>query len=109
VACNDTAHQCIDLIAKDGSVVAPYGHDERVNGRLDAVETRPRVQVREVDCVGCRLCFNVCPVEGCIAMVEEPSGRAAVTWGQITQREPAVTEDWNAMERYRAKMGIEIH
>jgi len=109
VACNDTAHQCIDLIAKDGSVVAPCEHDERVNGRVDAVETRPRVQVREVDCVGCRLCFNVCPVEGCIAMVEEPSGRAAVTWGQITQREPAVTEDWQAMEKYRAKMGIEIH
>jgi len=109
VACNDTAHQCIDLIARDGSVVQPYAHDIRSNGRADAVETRPRVQVREVDCVGCRLCFNVCPVEGCIAMVEEPSGRPPVTWGQITRSEPGVTEDWEKMEKYREKMGIHIH
>jgi len=107
--CNDTAHQCIDLIARDGSVVQPYAHDIRSNGRADAVETRPRVQVREVDCVGCRLCFNVCPVEGCIAMVEEPSGRPPVTWGQITRSEPGVTEDWEKMEKYREKMGIHIH
>jgi len=109
VACNDTAHQCIDLIAQDGSVVPPRAYDIRSNGRVDAIETRPRVQVREIDCVGCRLCFNVCPVEDCIAMVEEPSGRAAVTWGQITRTEPAVTEDWQKMEQYREKMGIHIH
>jgi dihydropyrimidine dehydrogenase (NAD+) subunit PreA len=109
VACNDTAHQCIDLLAPDGSVVAPRSYDLRSNGRTDAVETRPRVQVREADCVGCRLCFNVCPVEDCIAMVEEPSGRATVTWGQITQTEPAVTKDWEKMKQYRDRMGIRIH
>jgi len=109
VACNDTAHQCIDLIAADGSVVPPRTYDIRSNGRVDAVETRPRVQVREVDCVGCRLCFNVCPVEGCIAMVEEPPERPSVTWGQITQTQPAVTEDWEKMKQYREKMGIHIH
>jgi len=109
VACNDTAHQCIDLIAADGSVVPPRSYDIRSNGRVDAVETRPRVQVREVDCVGCRLCFNVCPVEGCIAMVEEPPERPSVTWGQITKSEPAITEDWEKMKQYRDKMGIHIH
>ena len=109
VACNDTAHQCIDLIAQDGSVVAPHAYDIRSNGRVDAVETRPRVQVREPDCVGCRLCFNVCPVEGCIAMIEEPSGRESVTWGQLTRAEPGVTEDWEKMRKYRDKMGIHIH
>src|SRR5580692_7919947 len=60
VACNDTAHQCIDHVAIDG--------------------LRPQPRVREKDCVGCRLCYNVCPVEGCISMVEIDSGRAPVTW-----------------------------
>jgi dihydropyrimidine dehydrogenase (NAD+) subunit PreA len=109
VACNDTAHQCIDLVAKDGSIVAPGSYDVRSNGREEAVQTRPSVHVREEDCVGCRLCFNVCPVDSCIAMVEEPSGRASVTWDELTQKQPEVTEDWEKMKAYREKMGIHIH
>ncbi len=109
VACNDTAHQCIDLVAKDGSVVQPHSYDIRSNGREEAVETRPHVQVRENDCVGCRLCFNVCPVEDCIQMVEEPSGREHLTWERLTRERPEVAEDWDEMQKYRAKMGIEIH
>ncbi len=70
VACNDTAHQCIDLIGADGEVVAPYAYDVRSNGKQEAITTRPQPRVREPDCVGCRLCYNVCPVEGCIEMVE---------------------------------------
>jgi len=88
VACNDTAHQCIDLID-------------------DAV--RPQPKVREEDCVGCRLCYNVCPVENCIEMVELPPERESVTWDQLVKTNVAVTEDWEAMEEYRRKMGIEIH
>jgi ferredoxin len=33
VACNDTAHQCIDLVAKDGSIVPPGSYDVRSNGK----------------------------------------------------------------------------
>lgn len=109
VACNDTAHQCIDLIAKDGSVVRPHSYDIRSNGREEAVETRPHVHIRENDCVGCRLCFNVCPVEDCIQMIEEPSGREHLTWERLTREQPEVAEDWDEMQKYRAKMGIEIH
>ncbi len=109
VACNDTAHQCIDLIAKDGTVVPPHAYDIRSNGREQAVETRPRVQVREADCVGCRLCFNVCPVEDCVHMIEEPSGARAITWDQISRTQPEVTENWGKMQEYREKMGIHIH
>jgi len=109
VACNDTAHQCIDLIAKDGSVVAPGSYDVRSNGREAAVQTRPMVKVREEDCVGCRLCFNVCPVENCIRMVEETSERPSVTWDELTQKQRDVTEDWEKMKAYREKMGIHIH
>jgi len=109
VACTDTAHQCIDLIAKDGSVVQPYSYDIRASGKDEAIGSRPRVQVREEDCVGCRLCYNVCPVEDCIRMIEEPSGRAPITWKDISDAQREVTEDWEKMKQYREKMGIHIH
>lgn len=91
VACNDAAHQCIDL--------APHGG----NG------TRPLPVVREEDCVGCRLCHNICPVEGCIEMVEFPSGRAPITWAQLAAAKPEVTRSWAAMQAYRDGTGIKIH
>jgi len=109
VACNDTAHQCIDLIAKDGSVVSPGSYDLRSNGKAAAVHTRPMVRVREEDCVGCRLCFNVCPVESCIQMVEEPPERPPMTWDELSTKQREVTEDWAKMKAYREKMGIHIH
>jgi dihydropyrimidine dehydrogenase (NAD+) subunit PreA len=109
VACNDTAHQCIDLIAKDGSVVPPGSYDVRSNGKEAAVHTRPRVQVREEDCVGCRLCFNVCPVDNCIEMVEQTPDWPSVTWDELSRKQRDVTEDWEKMKAYREKMGIHIH
>ncbi len=109
VACNDTAHQCIDLVDNQGAVVEPYAYPLDSNGKVQATIARPRPVVREPDCVGCRLCFNVCPVERCIEMVEVPSGRAPVTWQQLIQTQPAVTENWDAMEEYRKKVGIDVH
>ena len=109
VACNDTAHQCIDLMDKEGRVVQPHSYDVRSNGKEEAVKTRPSVHVREEDCVGCRLCYNVCPVEDCIRMMEEASGRQPVTWAQISESHREVTEDWEKMKEYREKMGIHIH
>ena len=109
IACNDTAHQCIDLISPDGKLVAPHSYDVRSNGKQAAVATRAQPIVREVDCVGCRLCYNVCPVDHCIEMVEVPSGRQSVTWDDICKTQPAVTEDWEKMKQYRDKAGIHIH
>jgi dihydropyrimidine dehydrogenase (NAD+) subunit PreA len=109
VACNDTAHQCIDLINAAGEAVEPYARDVRSNGRAEATGTRPQPRVREEDCVGCRLCFNVCPVEKCIEMIEVPSGRESVTWDQLVKTRPEVTEDWEAMKEYRKAKGIEVH
>jgi dihydropyrimidine dehydrogenase (NAD+) subunit PreA len=109
VACNDTAHQCIDLVDASGSFVQPYSYSVASNGKHDAVSTRPQPVVREDDCVGCRLCYNICPVEGCIEMVTlRPDGHP-ITWAQLVQSEPEVTEDWEAMQRYRERMGIHIH
>jgi dihydropyrimidine dehydrogenase (NAD+) subunit PreA len=109
VACNDTAHQCIDLVDKNGKVIPPSAYDPRSNGKTEAVSTRPAVLVREPDCVGCRLCYNVCPVESCIQMVELRNAAPGVTWDQLSKEQPAVTEDWSEMEQYRQRMGIRIH
>ena len=109
VACNDTAHQCIDLVAADGNIVEPLAYDVRSNGKQEAVSSRPQPRVREEDCVGCRLCFNVCPVHNCISMVELPPCRESVTWDQLSKAQPEVTSDWEAMERYRADQDIHIH
>jgi dihydropyrimidine dehydrogenase (NAD+) subunit PreA len=109
VACNDTAHQCIDLVDAAGCIVQPYSYAPSSNGRQEAVGTRPHPRVREQDCVGCRLCYNVCPVDHCIEMVEVPSGRPPVTWDQLVKSRPEVTEDWEAMEKYRKEAGIHVH
>jgi dihydropyrimidine dehydrogenase (NAD+) subunit PreA len=109
VACNDTAHQCIDLVSAKGVLVQPFSYDVRSNGKQEAIETRPQPQVREEDCVGCRLCYNVCPVDDCIEMVELPSGRSEVTWNELSQNQTEVTEDWDTMKAYREKVGIHIH
>jgi dihydropyrimidine dehydrogenase (NAD+) subunit PreA len=109
IACNDTAHQCIDLVSAEGNVVEPSSYDVRSNGKREAVETRPQPKVREEDCVGCRLCYNVCPVDQCIEMVELAPLRSAVTWNELSQKQTPVTEDWEAMEAYREKVGIHIH
>jgi dihydropyrimidine dehydrogenase (NAD+) subunit PreA len=42
----------------------------------------PRVD--ETECVGCNLCSLVCPVDGCISMVEVETGLAAETWAERT-------------------------
>jgi len=109
VACNDTAHQCIDLVSPQGALVQPMSYDVRSNGKQESIESRPQPEVREPDCVGCRLCYNVCPVDNCISMVEVPSGRDSVTWSEISRQQPEVTEDWETMKIYRERVGIHIH
>lgn len=62
IACEDTSHQCIDML-KDGN-----GYNI--------------LKVREEDCVGCNLCSIVCPVDGAIDMVELPNELPAMTWNE---------------------------
>ena len=96
-------------IDKNGKVIPPSAYDPRSNGKTEAVSTRPAVVVREPDCVGCRLCYNVCPVESCIQMVELGNATPGITWDQLSKQQPGVTEDWSEMEQYRQRMGIRIH
>mgnify|MGYP003552367324 FL=1 len=62
IACEDTAHQCIDMLT-----------DSKGNKYL---------KVREADCVGCNLCAIVCPEEGAISMIELPREKIAMTWNE---------------------------
>lgn len=62
IACEDTAHQCIDMLT-----------DPKGNKYL---------KVREADCVGCNLCAIVCPEEGAISMIELPREKIAMTWNE---------------------------
>ncbi|MFT9848009.1 NAD-dependent dihydropyrimidine dehydrogenase subunit PreA [Aneurinibacillus sp. REN35] len=64
IACEDTSHQCIEIVQmKDG---------------------REKLVVQEEDCVGCNLCSIVCPIEDCITMVEVPSEQPSLTWKERT-------------------------
>jgi dihydropyrimidine dehydrogenase (NAD+) subunit PreA len=71
IACEDTSHQCIDML-KDGN-----GYNI--------------LKVREEDCVGCNLCSIVCPVDGAIDMVEVPSGLPPMTWNERQEALGAVS------------------
>ncbi|GAK04013.1 dihydropyrimidine dehydrogenase [Geomicrobium sp. JCM 19037] len=60
IACEDTAHQCIDMLkGEDGE---------------------PILQVREEECVGCNLCSIVCPVDGAIDMIEKDNNLPPLSW-----------------------------
>jgi len=62
IACEDTAHQCIDMLTD------PTGNKY--------------LKVREADCVGCNLCSIVCPAEGAISMIELPREKIAMSWNE---------------------------
>jgi dihydropyrimidine dehydrogenase (NAD+) subunit PreA len=61
IACEDTSHQSIAKLRIDGA---------------------RRYEVIEEECVGCNLCAHVCPVDGCITMVPQPSDKPKLVWGQ---------------------------
>jgi dihydropyrimidine dehydrogenase (NAD+) subunit PreA len=61
IACEDTSHQCIDMLTNEAG--------------------KAILRVREEDCVGCNLCSIVCPVDGAIDMVEIPNGEP-MTWNE---------------------------
>jgi dihydropyrimidine dehydrogenase (NAD+) subunit PreA len=75
IACEDGAHQCIDLVPPDGHGLGP--------GRIPG---KPIPQVREVDCVGCNLCSLVCPVDACITMVSLPNGKPHLSWNEYQEK-----------------------
>jgi dihydropyrimidine dehydrogenase (NAD+) subunit PreA len=87
IACWDGAHQCIhiDKPAEPAAItVTPVSKPEtlRATGGPTPPARIPRVD--EVECVGCNLCWLVCPVENCITMARIDTGSPAETWAQRT-------------------------
>src|SRR5262249_30756503 len=95
VACWDGAHQCIHL---DGHV-PPAAIEAASRGRIvttpiakldkgfEAGGRTPPARIPRVDedeCVGCNLCWLVCPVEHCIAMEQVDTGRPKESWEMRT-------------------------
>ncbi len=83
-ACHDGAHQCI-FTGPDNVARPPHAHEPGL-----ALAPKPLVigavagdrvpWIDEPECVGCNLCALVCPVEGCITMVEQPHPAGVDTW-----------------------------
>jgi len=86
IACEDGAHQSIDMVRSAETV-------------------QPRI--READCVGCALCFLVCPVEGCIRMVKEDGRGASVSWNDLMKELPQPVT-WEMLRQFQRKHGIKI-
>jgi dihydropyrimidine dehydrogenase (NAD+) subunit PreA len=85
IACWDGAHQCIHLDPQpQGITVSPIAKLDSVelNGHATPPHRIPRVD--EDECVGCNLCWLVCPVENCITMEQIDTGRPSQTWAQRT-------------------------
>ena len=97
IACEDGAHQSIErtTISDDvfAELVQSNGAEQTVS-YSGGVRTIPGAgggyvnvyEVRDDTCVGCNLCSLVCPVSGCITMVEKESTVPHVTWREYQQK-----------------------
>ncbi|MCK9422867.1 MAG: NAD-dependent dihydropyrimidine dehydrogenase subunit PreA [Bacteroidales bacterium] len=65
IACEDTSHQSISK--EDGYPYNTYN-------------------IKEIECVGCNLCKIVCPVDGCITMIEQRKGDEYLNWKEFQKR-----------------------
>jgi dihydropyrimidine dehydrogenase (NAD+) subunit PreA len=94
IACWDGAHQCIHIddharpaelleATRRSITVTPI---PKLDGASSATARRRVPRVDEDECVGCNLCWLVCPVEGCITMERVDHGLPAESWEQRCQK-----------------------
>jgi dihydropyrimidine dehydrogenase (NAD+) subunit PreA len=97
VACWDGAHQCIHINGHTKPAALESASRAKVVvtpiAKLDATEyagnghtPAHRIPtVDEAECVGCNLCWLVCPVENCITMEQVATGLPFESWEQRTR------------------------
>jgi dihydropyrimidine dehydrogenase (NAD+) subunit PreA len=85
-ACWDGAHQCIHVSGSDRSAIVSTPTATAVS---HAVPPSRIPRVDEGECVGCNLCWLVCPVENCIDMVRVDNGLNSESWAERSSRIPA--------------------
>ena len=103
IACEDGAHQSIhwrqvpesDYVGGNGASPEGARPDVSYSGGHQVVvgsggESGAReVNIYEINqetCVGCNLCSLVCPVHGCISMVERDSGLPSMSWREYQEK-----------------------
>jgi dihydropyrimidine dehydrogenase (NAD+) subunit PreA len=95
IACWDGAHQCIHLDghalpaaleARSRATIAttPIAKLDSVQGGNGAAPSVRIPRVDEAECVGCNLCWLVCPVENCITMEQVDTGKVKESWEMRT-------------------------
>lgn len=98
IACWDGAHQCIhidgyanpeQLLASSRQAIARTPNTQAVDSNQTPPVRIPRIDEKE--CVGCNLCWLVCPVEGCIRMERVDAGAPARTWADLTEGDSCAT------------------
>jgi dihydropyrimidine dehydrogenase (NAD+) subunit PreA len=94
IACWDGAHQCIHIdghatpeslvdASRKRIAVTPIPKLDGVSGNGSHKTPPGRIpHVDEQECVGCNLCWLVCPVEDCITMEQVETGLPAESWEQ---------------------------
>ncbi len=110
VACNDTAHQCIDLISAQGTVVAPHvlrcaveWQARRRGNPPPARGSRRRIAWAAGSAITCVRWMNASRWSKFLP------GAARLHGASYRNEQTPVTEDWEAMKEYREKVGIHIH
>ena len=96
IACWDGAHQCIHIdghanpesllsASRAQITMTPIPKLDGIAGNGSSATPPMRIpHVDEHECVGCNLCWLVCPVEDCITMERVDQGVAAESWEQRT-------------------------
>jgi len=94
IACEDGAHQSIDITPVDVEEFETSQHPHIstlssggktiVSGAGAGVVNR--FTINQDTCVGCNLCSLVCPVNHCISMIEKPGPFESITWREYQEK-----------------------
>jgi dihydropyrimidine dehydrogenase (NAD+) subunit PreA len=92
-ACWDGAHQCIHVAGHakpedEAAVTMASLVSTPTSSTVSHLTPARRIpQVDEHECVGCNLCWLVCPVENCISMVRVDKGDKPQSWAERAQQQ----------------------